>query len=490
MVASKEVAMMYGKVLVILCLLLCGLSLTSLNNALASGEGLAQESQSCLQCHTRDGIVVTFTNNESLSVHVDADMFTTSVHSFLQCSDCHREFSEDVHPKRRFRSVAQYRIKGALICRRCHRNEQIEAKPIHASLLITETKGHAPICTDCHGAHTMMPVAGGTIYASEKKYCMSCHAHEIIMQFQDEAKLSVHVDLSRLDGSVHNKLSCSDCHFGFSSEEHPKRKFRNSRDYSIASSDKCRRCHFDKYSKTIESIHFDMLRKGNTAAPVCTDCHGTHDIMHISQQRVITAKRCRQCHQETYDVYSKSVHGYALLSEAIDDVPVCVDCHTAHDIVNPLTLEWHERIPEMCGKCHGDSLIMGKYGLSSDVMKTYLSDFHGITLGLYKKQREKLMKPAKPIAVCTDCHGTHNIISTRGGDIREVKSNLMKRCQKCHDDISENFPDAWLSHYEPSINKASLVYFINLFFKFFIPITVIGLILQVFLHIWRYSYNR
>ena len=32
------------------------------------------------------------------------------------------------------------------------------------------------------------------------------------------------------------------------------------------------------------------------------------------------------------------------------------------------------------------------------VLKTYLADFHGVTLGFYKKQREELYKPARPIA--------------------------------------------------------------------------------------------
>ena len=133
---------------------------------------------------------------------------------------------------------------------------------------------------------------------------------------------------------------------------------------------------------------------------------------------------------------------------------------------------------------------MGKYGLSTDVVKTYLSDFHGVTLGFYRKQRDTLKKPAKPVAVCTDCHGTHNISSAVGTDALKVKENLTKKCQKCHDNATENFPDAWLSHYEPSLKKASGVFMVNLLYTIFLPIMVAGLIVQVLLHIWRYSINR
>jgi hypothetical protein len=66
----------------------------------------------------------------------------------------------------------------------------------------------------------------------------------------------------------------------------------------------------------------------------------------------------------------------------------------------------------------------------------------------------------------------------------------MKRCQKCHPGATDEFPDAWLSHYEPSLTNAPLVFLINLTYKFFIPFMLIGLILQILLHVWRYAVNR
>jgi hypothetical protein len=55
-----------------------------------------------------------------------------------------------------------------------------------------------------------------------------------------------------------------------------------------------------------------------------------------------------------------------------------------------------------------------------------------------------------------------------------IKANLLNRCQRCHPDASNlNFPDAWMSHYIPSPQKYPIVFYVNLFYKFFIP-TVIG----------------
>jgi hypothetical protein len=145
----------------------------------------------------------------------------------------------------------------------------------------------------------------------------------------------------------------------------------------------------------------------------------------------------------------------------------------------------------MCGNCHANSELMDKYGLTTEVLNSYLQDFHGITLKLYKKQLETGMKTAvRPIAVCVDCHGIHDITRTTGPNSSIVKTNLVKRCQKCHPDATENFPDSWISHYKPSLKKAPLVFTINLIYKIFIPFMMIGLILQILLHIWRYAVNR
>ncbi len=444
----------------------------------------------CLGCHGDRGIVKKFQNNETVAAYVNPERFKASVHSHLACIACHADFSGDAHPDRTFRSKQQYRIRASVVCRRCHGAEQLRKKPVHEAVLEEYKEGISPVCTDCHEAHAIFPAKGGKVLGSEREFCLNCHAGRPKMVFRDGESLAAMVDTSSLQASVHRELSCSDCHFGFSSKGHPKRNFRTRRDFAIASSEGCRRCHFDKYTKTLESIHFTLLSQGNLSAPVCTDCHGSHSIREGRVEKILSGKRCKQCHKDIYDIYAQSVHGKALLDEHNQDVPICVDCHRAHDIRDPRTNEYHERIPEMCGDCHAKREIVGKYGLSTEVVKSYLSDFHGVTLGFYKMQRGEHYMPGKPIAVCTDCHGTHNISRTVGADARIMKANLVKRCQKCHRDANENFPSAWLSHYEPGMNKASLVCVVNEIYEIFMPVMIIGLLLQILLHIWRYAINR
>lgn len=463
------------------CILLSG-------GALAA-EKLSEEARLCLGCHGKPGITKKFQNGESVEAYVEAAGFRESVHGF-DCSECHAGFAPGLHPTRAYRSKWQFKVQASRRCRGCHTDEEITGKPVHASLLELEKEGKAPVCTDCHGTHSIKPVSGGKIFASEESYCLNCHEHELSLKFKSSESMPIRVEISSIRESVHKNLYCSDCHFGFSSEEHPRRTFRTVRDFNLAASEICKRCHFDKYTKTLESIHFQMLSQGNMQAPVCTDCHGAHSVARMNEDRAAIAGKCRNCHARIYDIYAQSVHGSSLIGAGNPDVPVCINCHEAHNIGNPLTMEYRERIPEMCGNCHADKRVMGKYGLSTDVLKTYLSDFHGITLDLYKKQKGELYMSARPVPVCTDCHGTHNIASTAGPDALVLKANLLKSCQKCHEDAPEDFPEAWLSHYIPSLKTAPLVFIVNTAYKIFIPIMVIGLALQIMLHVWRYIVDR
>jgi hypothetical protein len=93
-------------------------------------------------------------------------------------------------------------------------------------------------------------------------------------------------------------------------------------------------------------------------------------------------------------------------------------------------------------------------------------------------------------ALCIDCHGVHDITTTQAATSPVLRANLVKTCRKCHPAASESFPDAWLSHYEPSFKRAPMVYAVKLFYMVFIPFIIGGLVLQMLLHLWRVVVNR
>lgn len=451
----------------------------------AAPPSVSENVRYCLGCHGNKDLSLELQKNEKLPLFIDIHAFAGSVHGSFDCSACHTGFSMEKHPARVLKNRRDYTVSGSAQCKTCHAKFK---SALHGKMA-EQAEKDGKVCVDCHGSHSIKRLPKGI--SGDRSYCLACHSNEFAMSFRDGEKQSLRVDPEALAISVHNKLYCSDCHFGFSVEEHPQRTFKSKRDYVIAASESCRRCHFDKYTKTLDSIHYTMLSQGNLNAPVCIDCHGAHTISHTGKERILNARRCEKCHSGIYNIYVSSVHGKALLNENNQDVPVCADCHRAHNILDPRTFDYREKVPQMCGNCHANKILMDKYGLSTSVLNSYLQDFHGVTLKLYKKQKDLGDRTImKPIAVCTDCHGIHDITVTTGPKSSIVKANLIKRCQKCHPDATENFPDSWISHYEPSLKKAPLVFAIDMIYKIFIPFMMVGLVLQILLHIWRYAVNR
>jgi len=131
---------------------------------------------------------------------------------------------------------------------------------------------------------------------------------------------------------------------------------------------------------------------------------------------------------------------------------------------------------------------MAKYGISTDVLDTYVADFHGTTVQIFEKQSPDA-DTNKP--VCYDCHGIHDIAASDDPEKGlKVKENLLVTCQKCHPDARDNFPTSWLSHYIPSPDKYPLVYYVNLFYLLLIPVVLGGMFVLVAMDFTRSAINR
>ena len=325
--------------------------------------------------------------------------------------------------------------------------------------------------------------------AEEVDNCLSCH------HFPDQSTklangetFSLHVDGAAYAKSVHKKLGCTDCHADLKGVEgeHPKKPLANAREFAVQYSERCKKCHFSDYTDTLDSVHHARVAAGKLDGAVCSDCHGAHDISSPAEPRSKISRTCAKCHGPIAAAYAASVHGQSLAKSENDDVPTCTDCHHSHDIADAKAGAWRVKVPELCGKCHADKKLAAKYNLSPDVLQTYLADFHGATVALQKGQ-----KGANPVvALCTDCHGVHDISRTTGPNSSTMQTHLLATCQKCHPDAKADFPASWMSHYEPTWEKAPLVYGIKLAYAFFIPFMIGGLALQLFLHLWRLAVNR
>jgi predicted CXXCH cytochrome family protein len=351
------------------------------------------------------------------------------------------------------------------------------------------------------------PDAAPLAVGVSNEYCLECHGKpDQLKTLPSGETLYLTIDPALWEASVHGAggYACVQCHTDITTYPHPEFKAQDRRDVTLQLYPTCKQCHSGNYERTLDSVHQQSLDKalqgepgGNKNAAVCADCHNPHyqtrltnpDTREIlSDAHVQIPQTCARCHSAIYDQYKESVHGKALLEFINPDVPTCIDCHGVHNIQNPTTEAFRVSSPQLCARCHTDPARMDKYGISTQVLNTYLADFHGETVTLFQKQSPDRITN-KP--VCVDCHGIHNI--SRPDDPQkglQVKENLLKTCQKCHPDATTNFPDAWLSHYVPSPEKNSLVYYVNLFYRIFIPTVIGGMVIFVAGDIYRRLFKR
>jgi hypothetical protein len=85
-----------------------------------------------------------------------------------------------------------------------------------------------------------------------------------------------------------------------------------------------------------------------------------------------------------------------------------------------------EQIPELCGSCHADANHMKGFNpsLRTDQLSQYRTSVHGI----------RWAQGDAHVAVCTDCHGVHEIRPASDPRSPVHPLNVATTCQRCHSD--------------------------------------------------------
>lgn len=467
----------------------------------AGGRRGARPDLACRLCHVDTTQSLTFPSGERLSAQIPLAALDQSAHGLaaaepLVCTACHTPANNYRIPHAPLTAVnaRSYATILSANCTRCH-------NPPHLSSHPDADSDEPVICTDCHSAHEVQtaaawesgsgvetclqchdtaqrPLLEGVIQAGlfthtsqDNDYCLACHGQPgLTKTFPDGETISLTIDAAAFHDSVHGvgneweALACSDCH-GDYAFPHAPTTAASRRDFALEMYTACSHCHEDKYELTLDSVHGAGLAEGDKDAAVCTDCHGAHDTPVPNVPRARISHTCQKCHSEIYDEYAQSVHGEALLEESNEDVPTCIECHGVHNIGDPTTNLFRIRSPELCANCHANVDLMSKYDISTDVFDTYVADFHGTTVTLFD-HTDPNAETNK--AVCYDCHGVHKILAPDDPNAG-IKNNLLATCQQCHPDARANFPDAWTSHFEPSLEHNPFVYLVNLFYTILIP---------------------
>lgn len=316
-----------------------------------------------------------------------------------------------------------------------------------------------------------------------EQYCLSCHGDpNLKMTLPSGEELSLYISSEHLQSSVHSPagIECEACHTDIKTYPHQAIDFQTRRELSRSYYQACQKCHSANYEKAQDGMHAQAAAAGNLEAAICTDCHGAHDVQKPDEPRAKISQTCSQCHQEIAIAYQNSVHGEALIQNDNPDVPVCTDCHGVHNIQDPRTAQFRTDTPEMCAGCHADPQRMSKYGLSTDVYSLYETSWHGVDIAVYKANWPTIWHES---AVCTDCHGIHDILDTNNPKSSVNPANLLATCRKCHPDAGPNWTSAWTGHNKIDPQRTPFLYAVDRFYIQFAQavlwLCVIYVVLQI-----------
>jgi len=137
------------------------------------------------------------------------------------------------------------------------------------------------------------------------------------------------------------------------------------------------------------------------------------------------AGRCGVCHPAERVLFEKSRH-------AAEDVS-CVSCHGGND----RTLDAgaahggsfriaRASVPKLCASCHSDERRMRAYNLPVDQYALYQTSGHG----------QRLARGDTRVAVCSDCHGAHDILAPSDPASRVFRTSIPRTCGTCHGDTT------------------------------------------------------
>jgi cytochrome b subunit of formate dehydrogenase len=271
---------------------------------------------------------------------------------------------------------------------------------------------------------------------------------------------SCHDQSQKLSKSAHASLTCDTCHESHDKYPHPA---------GIAKP-VCATCHEEVAGGYANGVHGQARKSGNEGAPDCALCHGSaHELLPTKSQafRSAVPETCGMCHTEVVEQYRASVHGQAL-ARGVAQAPLCTDCHGEHQIIkhtNENSPVNKTHIRETCGSCHGDVRLTRRFGMPSDRLVSFDESYHGLAA----------KAGSQSVANCASCHGVHNILPSSDPKSTINARNLPKTCGKCHEGAGTRFAISQV-HVAEGRSEPAALRWVREFYLFLIPLTI-GLML-------------
>ncbi|MFT3783749.1 MAG: cytochrome c3 family protein [Nibricoccus sp.] len=393
----------------------------------------AATNASCLECHS-DNTLSMRKEKRTISLFVDEKKLGKSIHSTLDCIDCHEGFDGDAVPHKKPMTTVD--------CASCH-DTTAKTHAFHADFSGTQKAETQKLsCVSCHGSHEIAKLRAPEspfFQKNQTETCGKCHEAERI-QFVNSAHGRAQT------AAATDAPACLTCHH----KPIATKGIEPTVALKLAQVELCESCHVKKesvagqmvrdqhfVSSFDKSVHGAALHDGKASAASCVDCHGAHEMNRaiVSGAKVNKQNQpgtCAKCHEKIAVEFSESVHAMALKKGNVDS-PVCTDCHGEHEIrahTDP-TSPVHARnvAQQVCASCHASVRLTQKYGLSSKAFQTFADSYHGLAT-----------RGGSVEAVnCASCHNSHSIKSHLDPTSSVHKSNLVQTCGQCHPGANTRF---------------------------------------------------
>jgi cytochrome b subunit of formate dehydrogenase len=404
-----------------------GIALTLLLLAAGTLRAAAKEppkptANECFACHSDAGLTHDV-NGKQVSLHVDPQAFKDSIHgSMFTCVDCHIDVKTSAHET----------TPKKITCTTCHADEQTAYDRSFHGKAVQGGNSKAASCVDCHGSpHELLPASdpkSRVHHTNIPATCGACHSQKFVME----------------DGGQSAQMVAS-------------------------------------YQ---QSVHGHAVAAGSEEAAVCTDCHGTHEILDAKDAKSPIFKfnvplTCGKCHDTVSTEFQQSIHGQAA-AKGNWQAPVCTDCHGIHSIKSHLDpnspVSAQNLAQATCARCHEGVRLSQEFGVEGRRETTYLASYHGLAA----------KAGSQVVANCASCHGTHSIFPSNDPRSTINHANLARTCGQCHPGVTEKFTSSKV-HVDAPLSAdvgSKAVRWIRRFYLSMIFAVIGGMLLHNFI-IWR-----
>lgn len=212
----------------------------------------------------------------------------------------------------------------------------------------------------------------------DSSVCLSCHGNKgFTADGPDGKPRALDLAVEKFEKSVHGKRQCVECHQDVTEVPH---------------------------------------KPGTGRQVGCVQCHD--DLWKKAQAEGTTARHARLgVVVDKINHYMASVHARPNRADQTRTNAGCKDCHNAHYVYPEGSDErqlWRLDLPEVCGTCHAKQ------------RDEYRVSVHGV----------ENAKGNGAVAVCSDCHTTHDIASPKVANVRHA---ITRNCGNCHADSYRSY---------------------------------------------------